>query len=142
MAKMKATTFDEIVVLAGDFVARRDGKWDHAEWLGFLKTLQQKGIELSAEAQSNVGQILEATKSFYQATASVKGIEKAMSSVATETVDFVKTHRGIWNHDDWEVFVKKVQQNSLTLSDETAVYLGGILESVKVFYSVAPVSTV
>ena len=33
-----------------------------------------------------------------------------------------------------------MQQNSLTLSDETAVYLGGILESVKVFYSVAPVS--
>ncbi len=140
MQTMKATSFDGIVKLAGDFVTRQEGKWDHAEWLGFLSTLQKKGFELSEEAQGHVGQVLEATKSFYQASASTQGIEKSLVSVANRSVEFVKAHQGVWSHGDWEAFAKDVQQNTLSLSEETTAYLGGILESVRAFYTISPVS--
>ena len=137
---MNASTFDEIVKLAGDFVNRQQGSWDHAEWLDFLSTLQQKGFEISEEAQGYVGQMLEATKSFYQATASTQGIEKTLDSVARRSVEFVTAHQGVWGHADWEAFARDVQQNTLSLTEETTAYLGGILESIKAFYSVSAVS--
>ncbi len=140
MQTMKATTFDGIVKLAGDFVTHQQGNWDHAEWLGFLSTLQKKGFELSEEAQGHVGQVLEATKSFYQATASTRGIEKSLKSVAERSAEFVKAHQGVWSHGDWEAFTTDVQRNTLSLSEETTAYLGGILESVKAFYIIPSVS--
>ncbi len=137
---MNASTFDEIVKLAGDFVTQQQGNWDHAEWLDFLSTLQKKGYEISEEAQGYVGQMLEATKSFYMATASTQGIEKTLDSVARRSVEFVTTHQGVWGHADWEAFTRDVQQNTLSLTEETMAYLGGILESVKAFYTISAIS--
>ncbi len=137
---MNASKIDEIVRLAGDFVTQQQGNWDHAEWLGFLSTLQKKGFEISDEAQGYVGQMLEATKSFYQATASTQGIEKTLNSVASRSVEFVTEHQGVWGHADWEAFSRDLQQNTLSLTEETVAYLGGILESIKAFYGVSAVS--
>ena len=140
MAKMKTGTFDEIVRLAGDFVTKQKGVWDHTAWLGFLSTLQKKGFDVSDEMQAYVGQLLEAMKRFYQATASIRGIEKALTSVAKDSVQFVKAHKAVWGHSDWEAFARHVQKNTLSLSEETTNYLGGILESVKDFYAISPVT--
>ncbi len=137
---MNASTFDEIVKLAGDFVTQQQGNWDHAEWLDFLSTLQKKGYEISEEAQGYVGQMLEATKSFYKATASTQGIEKTLDSVARRSVQFVTAHQGVWGHAEWEEFTRDFQQNTLSLTEETMAYLGGILESVKAFYTISGVS--
>ena len=116
MAKMKVGTFDEIVRLAGDFVTKQKGAWDHAAWLGFLSTLQKKGFDLTDEMQAYVGQLLEAMKRFYQATASIRGIEKALTSVAKDSVQFVKAHQAVWGHGEWEAFARHVQKNTLSLS--------------------------
>lgn len=138
MAKMRTATLDEIVRLAGDFVTRKEGTWDHADWLGFLTTLQQKGIDLSEEMQAYVGQLLEAIKRFYQATASTQGVEKALATVVKDSVNFVRVHHAVWGHDEWEDFTRRVQENTLNLSEETTAYLGSILESMKAFYAIAP----
>lgn len=139
MEKVNTRTFDEIVKLAEDFVTQHKGKWDHAAWLEFLSTLQKKGFDITEDVKDYLGQVLEAMKSFYQATASMQGIEKALATVAKDSVQFVKERQAVWDHSDWEAFVSHIQKNTLRLSEETTAYLGGILESVKAFYHISSV---
>ena len=92
--------------------------------------------------QSGLGDMLEAMKRFYSAAASTQSVEKAMRTVVNDSVAFVKQHKGVWGHSEWEDFLKTARQNTLSLSEGTAEYLGGVLESVKAFYRLSPVSVV
>lgn len=64
-----------------------------------------------------------------------------MKSVVNDSVVFIREHSGVWDHSDWEEFVKTAQQNSLTLSESTTAYLGGILEALKALYVLPPAAT-
>ncbi|MBF0464735.1 MAG: hypothetical protein HQK88_09145 [Nitrospirae bacterium] len=48
-----------------NFVEQTKGKWDHAGWEGFIKELQQKGINMTEEGRAYLGELLEAAKKFY-----------------------------------------------------------------------------
>ena len=138
MEKVDTTSLDEFVKLAGDFVTKQKGRWDHKAWLDFLASLQKQGLDYSDDVQKYVGQVLEAMKRFYQASASIQGIEKALAEVARDSLQFIKENQAVWSHSDWEAFVSRVQKNTVILSEETTAYLGGILESVKTFYNISP----
>ena len=135
---MTTTAFDDLAKLAGEFVTSRKGIWDHSAWLVFLADVQKAGLELSEEMQSHLGELLEATKRFYAASASVEGIDKAMMTVLRDSGEFIRQQRGIWGHAEWEALTKQIQDNTLALTQETTAYLGGILEAIRVFYAVAP----
>jgi len=142
MATKKAATFEELTKLASDFVTAQKGLWDHRAWTDFLSKVRTKGFDISGEMQSNLGEMLEAMKQFYSAAASTESVEKAMKTVVNDSVSFVKQHKGMWGHADWEDFVKTVRQNTHSLSEGTSTYLGGVLESIKAVYSVSPVAMV
>jgi predicted flap endonuclease-1-like 5' DNA nuclease len=142
MATEKAARFEELTKLATDFVTARKGFWDHAAWTDFLSNVQTKGFDISEEMQASLGELLEAIKRFYAAAGSTESIEKAMSAVINDSVTFVKRHNGVWGHPEWEDFVKTVQQNTHSLSEGATEYLGGVLESMKVFYRLSPVGVV
>jgi hypothetical protein len=138
MVKVTTTTFDDLVKLAGEFVTSRKGIWDHSAWLDFVSHAQKAGFDLSEEMQSNLGELLEATKRFYEASASVEGIDKAMMTILIDSGEFIRQQRGIWGHAEWEAFTKQITNNTLSLTDETTAYLGGILEATRDFYAVSP----
>jgi len=142
MASEKITKLEELTKLAADFVTRQKGLWDHAAWTDFLTSVRTKGFDISEEMQSGLGDMLEAMKRFYSAAASTQSVEKAMRTVVNDSVAFVKQHKGVWGHSEWEDFLKTARQNTLSLSEGTAEYLGGVLESVKAFYRLSPVSVV
>jgi predicted flap endonuclease-1-like 5' DNA nuclease len=142
MATEKAASFEELAKLATDFVTARKGFWDHAAWTDFLSNVQTKGFDISEEMQSSLGELLEAIKRFYGAAGSTESIEKAMSAVINDSVAFVERHNGVWGHPEWEDFVKTVRQNTHSLSEGATEYLGGMLESMKVFYQLSPVGVV
>ena len=54
----------KLLDLAGQFVVDQKGKWNHAEWEGFLEKAGKLGIALNDETKRNLGNILEASKSF------------------------------------------------------------------------------
>jgi predicted flap endonuclease-1-like 5' DNA nuclease len=138
----KATTFDELTKFASDFVTAQKGLWDHTAWTDFLSNVRRRGFDVSEEMQSDLGELLEAMKRFYSAAASTECVEKAMRIVVNESVAFVKKHKGVWGHSDWEDFVNTVRQNTQVVSEGTTTYLGGVLESMKVFYSLTPLAVV
>ena len=138
MVKVTTTTYDDLVKLAGEFVTSRKGIWDHSAWLDFVSGVQKAGFDLSEEMQSHLGELLEATKRFYEASASVEGIDKAMMTILIDSGEFIRQQRGIWGHAEWEAFTKQIQNNTLALTQETTGYLGGILEATRVFYAVSP----
>jgi len=142
MTTGKTISFEELAKLATDFVTTRKGLWDHAAWMDFISGLQVKGFDLSGDMQANLGNLLEAMKRFYTAAAATESVEKAVRTVISDSVTFVKRHQGVWSHSEWEGFVKTVERNTLSLSEGTMVYLGGILESIKVFYTLSPVGRV
>lgn len=142
MARTAIAPLDELVKLSSKFVTQRQGAWDHSAWLDFVSNVQKKGFEISEQMQSSLGEVVEAMKRFYTSTASTNGIEKAMLRIATDSAEFVKDHKGVWGHADWEAFAQRVGKNTISLSEETTSYLGDILESTKVFYSLAPADTV
>jgi hypothetical protein len=142
MATARTATLEELTKLAADFVTTQKGWWDHVAWRDFVSDVQTKGFDISRDMQSNLGSLLEAMNQFYTAAASNKSMEKAMKTVVHNSVAFVTEHQGVWNHSDWEEFVKTVQQNTLTLSEGTAGYLGGVLESIKALYAISPVVVV
>jgi predicted flap endonuclease-1-like 5' DNA nuclease len=140
MPTEKSSGLEELTKLATDFVTAQKGLWDHAAWSDFLSNVRTKGYDVSTEMQSSLGELLEAMKRFYSAAASTESVEKAMKVVVSDSVAFVKEHKGVWGHTEWEDFVKTVQQNASTLSEGTTTYLGGVLESMKVFYGLSPIA--
>jgi predicted flap endonuclease-1-like 5' DNA nuclease len=142
MATEKTARLEDLTKLASDFVTAQKGLWDHAAWSEFLSKVRAKGFDISEEMQSHLGELLEAMKRFYAAAASTESVEKAMRTVVDDSVAFVTKHKGVWGHSDWEDFVKTVRQNTVVLSEGTTEYLGGVLESVKLFYGFSPVAVV
>jgi predicted flap endonuclease-1-like 5' DNA nuclease len=142
MATKHTVPFDELARLASEFVTQQQGMWDHSAWLDFLARAQGGGIEMSADMQANLGGLLEAMKEYHTAVSSTEDIEKAMSAVFENSVDFVTRHQGVWGHGDWEDFVRTMQENTRTWSKGMEAYLGSVLESLKVFYALYPTTTV
>jgi len=142
MTTGKMTNFEELTKLAIDFVTAKKGLWDHAAWVDFMSNLQAKGFDLSGDMQTNLGNLLEAMKRFYTAAAATDSVERAVKTVVNDSVTFVKHHKGVWGHSEWEDFAKTVERNTLSLSEGTMTYLGGVLESIKVFYALSPVGRV
>ncbi len=142
MATTRAAPFDELTKLASDFVTSQKAMWDHTDWMDFRSHVQQKGVEMSEDMQSKLGDLLEAMKEYHSAVSSTDDVEKAMSTVFNESAAFIKRQKGVWGHAEWEDFVKTIQQNTRTWSEGMETYLGGVLESLKGFYglsSAAPV---
>ncbi len=54
--------------------------------------------------------------------------------------EFVKKQKGVWDHIEWEKFVKDIQQKGVDLTEDTKAYLGGILDAVKKLYSSLPLA--
>lgn len=55
----------EVVVLAGKFVTKHKGEWDHEAWEGFLKKAGKLGADTSESGQVLLGKLLETTKKLY-----------------------------------------------------------------------------
>ena len=141
MATKNIAALEKLTDLAADFVEKQKGIWDHTAWTNFLSRVKNEGFDITEEMQSHLGELLEAMKRFYAAAASTESIENAMRNVANESVAFVQRHKGVWGHTEWEEFMSTAQRNTRSLSEGTKEYLGGVLESIKVFYSFSPVVT-
>jgi hypothetical protein len=142
MATARTSPFEELTKLASDFVTSEKAMWDHRAWMDFLSRVQQKGVEISEEMQWKLGDLLEAMKEYHTAVSSTGDVQEAMSTVFNESVAFIKRQKGVWGHAEWEDFVKTIQQNTHTWSDGTEAYLGGVLESLKVFYALSSAAPV
>lgn len=57
--------FQDFYKLAGLFVEKTQGEWNHAEWESFLVEVQKRNVELSEQTIKYIGEIMEATKNFY-----------------------------------------------------------------------------
>jgi hypothetical protein len=55
----------KILDLAGEFVTKQQGDWDHAAWEGFVADMDKLGVPSTDEAKRNIGNIIEAAKYFY-----------------------------------------------------------------------------
>ena len=142
MATEKAPRLEDLTKMATDFVTRQKGLWDHVAWTDFLSNVQKKGYDVSGDMQRHLGEMVEAMKRFYSAAASTESMEKAMKAVVDDSVTFVKQHKGVWGHAEWEDFVKTVRQNTQSMSEGATSYLGGVLEAIKVVYPLTAVAAV
>ncbi len=138
MAKKTVIGFDALIYLTGKFVEQQKGVWGHTEWLSFLKDVQKKGFELSDDIINYLGSVLDAMKNVYESTVAAKGARNVMSGIATETINFIKTTKGVWGHSEWESFLRSIQKTGINLTDESLAYLGGVLESVNKIYATLP----
>ncbi len=138
MAHKKIEGFDVLTDLAGKFVESRKGIWDHIAWLTFLLDIQKKGFALSDNMKTYLGLVLNAMKKLYDATTATKGMENVMSDISEYSVNFIKRTKGIWNHSEWEIFLKDFQKKGIDLTEETSSYLGQFLETVREIYIILP----
>ncbi|MBF0338640.1 MAG: hypothetical protein HQL05_12525 [Nitrospirae bacterium] len=134
MAAKVTELFDELVRIAGSFVERQKGAWDHSAWLDFLSGVQKKGVDVSEDVQRYIGSMLEAMKKLYNASATTESVRNALLDISEQTVEFIKKTKGVWEQRDAEIFLKELQKRGIELSEETKSYLGGVLESVKRVY--------
>ncbi len=56
---------EKLLELAGQFIAKQKGNWDHADWEAFLNKVGTLGVPTDDESKRNLGNILEAGKFFY-----------------------------------------------------------------------------
>ncbi|GMU92390.1 MAG: hypothetical protein AMXMBFR4_14480 [Candidatus Hydrogenedentota bacterium] len=71
MAKKKKNPVQNLLDMAGDFVTEQKGKWEHKDWEAFLGQVQKAGVTLTDEVKRNLGNILEASKHFYNSISTV-----------------------------------------------------------------------
>ena len=50
---------------SADFIIKQQGVWGHAEWEAFANSVKQNTMDLSEEAMTYLGSILESIKVFY-----------------------------------------------------------------------------
>lgn len=48
-----------------DYFKKTKGLWDQAEWEAYLNNIQKKGIDLTDETRSYLGEVFESLKGFY-----------------------------------------------------------------------------
>jgi len=142
MVAKKSVGLEDLAKFASDFVTAQKGMWDHAAWTDFVSSLKTRGLDISGDTQTHLGELLEAMKRFYAAAASTDSARSSMRKIMNDSVGFIKRQKGVWGNSEWEEFLQTIERNALTLTEGTAAYLGGVLESIKVFYSISPVSAV
>ncbi|MEA3364896.1 MAG: hypothetical protein U9Q79_04570 [Candidatus Hydrogenedentes bacterium] len=64
MAAAKSSV-QKLLDLAGQFIAKQKGNWDHGEWEAFLTKAEALGVPVDDDGKRNLGNILEAGKYFY-----------------------------------------------------------------------------
>jgi hypothetical protein len=65
MATKKSPT-KTILDFASRFVKDQEGKWNHDEWEKALKQVEEAGVAAEEEVKRHFGNLLEATKYFYE----------------------------------------------------------------------------
>lgn len=60
------TTLEKVLGLVAAFVMERKGLWNHTEWEGFLNNVAALGIEPNDENKRSLGNLLEASKTFFR----------------------------------------------------------------------------
>jgi hypothetical protein len=55
----------KLLELAGQFVTKQKGVWDHDDWEAFLTKAGSLGVPVDDESKRNLGNILEAAKYFH-----------------------------------------------------------------------------
>lgn len=140
MAAKKSVGLEDLAKFASDFVTAQKGMWDHAAWTDFVSSLKARGFDISGDMQTNLGELLEAMKRFYAAAASTDSAKSSMKKIVNDSVSFIKRQKGVWGNSEWEGFLQTMERNTITLTEGTTAYLGGVLESIKVFYSILPAS--
>ncbi|MBF0465173.1 MAG: hypothetical protein HQK88_02205 [Nitrospirae bacterium] len=141
MSKKITGHFDDLIEMASEFVQKQKGVWDHTAWTNFLAEAKTMGYEVNDELKSYLGTLLDSMKRVYNAAAATESITKLMSSMAENTVDFMKKTKGVWDHDGWQSYLKDIQKKGLDLNDETTKYLGGVLEASKDLYAFPPIAS-
>jgi len=134
MDKEMTEGFDVLIDLAGKFVERHKGGWDHHAWLNFLTDIQNKGFNLSDNMKTYIGLVLESMKKLYLACMASKNIQKYIVDFTENILEFIKKTSGSWGHSDWEAFVNDLNEKGCDLNEEVLSYLGEVLESVKGLY--------
>ncbi len=68
------------------YIQKTKGVWDHSGWENFLKDIQNKGVELTEETKSFIGDMLESVKKFYTSIplTATKEAPKAKSTLTTK----------------------------------------------------------
>lgn len=64
--------------------------------------------------------------------------KSSLQQVLDLASDFVNTHKGRWEHAEWEDLLSKVEKLGFDVNDATARTIGNILESCKYLYNVQP----
>jgi len=59
------TAMAEISNSAIDYFKKTKGIWDQSQWETYLNNVQKKGIELTDETQSYLGEVFESLRGFY-----------------------------------------------------------------------------
>ena len=67
----KKNPVNQLLDMAGDFVTKQKGKWEHKDWEAFLDQVQKAGVNLTDEVKKSLGHVLEASKHFYASVSSV-----------------------------------------------------------------------
>ncbi len=76
-SKKKKSGVQELLSMAGRFVEKQRGKWEHKDWEVFLDHVNKAGVELTDEVKRNLGNVLEASKHFYSKVSVVPDKPKA-----------------------------------------------------------------
>ena len=58
-------SLQKVLDLAGKFVTKQEGEWNHEEWETLLPKVTKMGFEMDDETKRHLGNILEASKHFY-----------------------------------------------------------------------------
>ncbi len=140
MVMSSTNAFEDLIGLAGKFVKQQKGLWDYDGWISFLSDIQQKGVEITSDIQTNMGIMLESMKKFHNATTKVKGMQNSTLEIAKSAGKFIKDTKGVWDHEEWESFLKELQKKGVNLNDEMIIYIGNVLESAKGLYNVSEMS--
>ena len=58
-------TVQQVAKLAGDFVVKKRGAWNHEEWQQWCDSIASLGLELDEELRVQLGVLLETLKTCY-----------------------------------------------------------------------------
>ncbi len=78
--------FDEIMSKISDqttsFLEKTEGIWDHAGWENFIEEIQKKGINITEDTVTYIGDILESSKKLYNVLPFVETKKEAPKKAA------------------------------------------------------------
>ncbi|MBF0541338.1 MAG: diguanylate cyclase [Nitrospirae bacterium] len=120
---------NKIVDFALKFVLSKKGCWNHSDWINFILSVKDEGLQVTETIKMRLGLLLEILKKLYPLLSASE-----LNSICVELLKLVIENKGSWFDTEWERLLKIFDLGHVTLTKENEQLIVELVKEITSLY--------